>query len=222
MSGLLHLGPVPVRPDPGLWQDLRDVPSSVLADVTRDVRAAGHPLAMVAPRPGFIGPAVTVAAGSLAQWKALDSMQPGDVLVIACDGRRYCAEFGAVFAAIAQARGAAAIITDGLLRDRAEIAALNIPVLAAGSHPASPFDPSPGRVNLPVTLLGLTVRPGDLVAGDGDGIAIIPVESLGKLADRLPAQKAKEAALQKAIDDGQMPEALVAGLARIPVQPPLM
>lgn len=218
MTELLYLGSRLTRPDPALWQALRHVPTSVLADTTREVGVAGHPLGMVTPRPAFIGPAVTVAAGSLAQWKALEDVQAGDVLVIACGGRRDCAEFGAVFAAIAQARGVAAIITDGLLRDLEEIAALVLPVLAAEAHPASPFDPTPGSINLPITLSGLTVRPGDLIAGDGDGIAVVPLESLRKVAERLPAQKQKEAALQKAMATGILPDALMAGLARISVQ----
>lgn len=218
MTGLLNLGPTLPRPETALWRALRDVPTSVLADATREVGVAGHPLSMVAPRPAFIGPAIPISAGSLAQWKALEHVQPGDVLVIACGDRRDRAEFGAVFAAIAQARGVAAIITDGLLRDREEIAELSVPVLAAGSHPASPFDPAPGSVNLPVTLCSLTIRPGDIVAGDADGIAVIPCESLGKLTERLPAQKQKEAALQKAMANGILPDALVAGLARMPVQ----
>lgn len=173
---------------------------------------------MVAPRPAFIGPAIPISAGSLAQWKALELVQPGDVLVIACGGRRDRAEFGAVFAAIAQARGVAAIITDGLLRDRDEIAELALPVMAAGAHPAFPFDPAPGRVNLTIALSGVSIRSGDLVAGDGDGIAAIPPESLGTLAERLPVQKQKEAALQKAMATGILPDALVTGLARIAVQ----
>lgn len=218
MTGLLNLGPTLPRPDTALWRALRDVPTSVLADATREVGVAGHPLSMVAPRPAFIGPAIPISAGSLAQWKALEHVQPGDVLVIACGDRRDRAEFGAVFAAIAQARGVAAIITDGLLRDREEIAELALPVMAAGAHPTSPFDPAPGSVNLPITLSGLSIRSGDLVAGDGDGIAVIPPESLGKLAERLPAQKQKEAALQKAMATGILPDALVTGLARIAVQ----
>lgn len=218
MSGLLRLASDIERPVAAAWQELRGVATSVLGDTTREVRVAGWPLSMVAPRPSFIGPVVTIGAGSLAQWKALELARPGDVLVIACGGRRDRAEFGAVFAGIAQARGIAGIVTDGLLRDRDEIAALSMPVMAAGAHPSSPFDPATGSVGGVIELAGLTIRPGDLLAGDGDGIAVVPAACLAKVCARLPAQHGKEASLLHAMREGLLPSALVEGLARIPVQ----
>lgn len=107
--------------------DLAVVPTALIADCDRAPMAIGAPMACMSKRSRFAGEVLTIRAGSLAQWKALELAQPGQVLVISCDGRRDRAEFGAVFVQVALDKGIAAIVTDGLLRDRDEIASLELP-----------------------------------------------------------------------------------------------
>ena len=47
---------------------------------------------------------------------------------------------------------------------------------AQNPTPNSPFKDGQGEVNFPVTCGGVTVRPGDIVVGDGDGVVVIPRE----------------------------------------------
>ena len=113
--------------------------------------------------------------GMNAQKRAVEQIRPGEVLVI--DARREPAAgtIGDILALRAQARGAAGIVTDGAIRDAARLAALEIPTYHAAVHPAVL-----GRRHVPwecgvtVACAGVTVQPGDLVVGDGDGVVVLP------------------------------------------------
>lgn len=218
--GSLVLGESFSRTPDALLQPLAGIPTSVLADADRAVYALGGPLRASSSATSFVGTALTVGAGSMAHWKALDLAVAGDVIVICSGDRRDCSEFGAVFVGIAKARGVAAIVTDGLLRDAEEIEHLGLPVFACGNHPFSPFDPAEGSVGLPVLLSGVPIEPGDVVAGDRDGIVVLPAGKLAYLAERVSRQVERESALQQAAGlGGALPEKLLAGLARIPTRP---
>jgi regulator of RNase E activity RraA/2-keto-4-pentenoate hydratase/2-oxohepta-3-ene-1,7-dioic acid hydratase in catechol pathway len=113
--------------------------------------------------------------GMNAQKQAIEQIRPGEVLVI--DARRdtTAGTIGDILALRAQTRGAAGIITDGAIRDAARLAALDIPTYHAAVHPAVL-----GRRHVPwecggtVACAGVTVQPGDLVVGDGDGVVVVP------------------------------------------------
>lgn len=205
------------RPSRRISEALLGVATSVLADASPAVRAHGDPLRLWSAAARFAGPAFPVAAGSLAQWKALELAEPGDVLVIACGARRPQAEFGGVYVAIAEAKGIAAIVTDGLLRDVDDIRGRSIPVFACGAHPSSPADPEAGTVGLPIRFGGGVVAAGDMVVGDRDGVAILPGGELESILSQLPRQLQKEEAL-KAAGDGKLPERLLKALSGVPTR----
>lgn len=199
------------------WRALRDVPTSLLADAHRSVRSIGTPLRAWSS-PIFVGSALPVYAGSLAQWKALDLAQPGDVLAIACGSRRTQSEFGEIFVGLAKKKGVAAIVTDGLLRDAAEIEAIGLPVFACGTHPYSPADPNPGSIGCKIDFAGVEIACGDVIVGDRDGLAILPADQLDAILERTTLQAQREADLKRFVDgDGSLPPKLRERLAQIPV-----
>jgi 2-keto-4-pentenoate hydratase/2-oxohepta-3-ene-1,7-dioic acid hydratase in catechol pathway/regulator of RNase E activity RraA len=113
--------------------------------------------------------------GMNAQKRAIEEIRPDDVLVIEARGESTAGTIGDILALRAQCRGAAGIVTDGAIRDSAAIAALDIPVFYAAVHPAVL-----GRRHVPwetgvtVACAGVTVQPGDILAGDADGVVVIP------------------------------------------------
>ena len=113
--------------------------------------------------------------GMNAQKQAVEQIRPGEVLVIDARGETTAGTIGDILALRAQTRGAAGIVTDGAIRDAARLAALDIPTYHAAVHPAVL-----GRRHVPwecgvtVACAGVTVQPGDLVVGDGDGVVVLP------------------------------------------------
>ena len=104
----------------------------------------------------------------------IDSLQPGDVVVLCGPGDR-AALWGELFSAASRARGARGAVIDGLMRDQERVAQLDFAVYARGSQPSD----SLGRVSLqapgsPVVVGGVRVSDGDLVVADVDGVVAVP------------------------------------------------
>ncbi len=106
---------------------------------------------------------------------AIDSLQPGNVGVVATGGVANAAYWGELFSNAALGRGARGMVLDGYHRDTRKILDLGYPVFSTG---ARPFDAA-GRTrcidfDVPVVCGGVKVHPGDIVFAEIDGIAVIP------------------------------------------------
>src|SRR5260221_12909767 len=120
---------------------------------------------------------------------ALDSILPGEVVIVSTAGSLRNAPWGELLSTAARARGARGAVIDGLVRDVKKIEELGFPVFAAGIKPVD----SRGRgvvidYNVPVDCGGVLVSPGDLVFADYDGVVVIPAEVLPD-AIRLATEK---------------------------------
>jgi 4-hydroxy-4-methyl-2-oxoglutarate aldolase len=109
---------------------------------------------------------------------------------------------GDLVAGMARNKGVAAIVTDGMVRDRAGIVAVGMPVFCRGVTPNSCVRSGPGTVGLPVVAGGVPVHPGDLVLGDLDGVVVVPREELGAVAARVAAIRVAEQAAEAWVRDG--------------------
>lgn len=105
----------------------------------------------------------------------VDSLRPGDVAVLDCS-RKPVAAWGELFSTAATGRGARGALIDGYLRDISKIDALGrFPIYGRGARPTD----SLGRVairewDIPVSVYGLTIHPGDLIVCDADGVVAVP------------------------------------------------
>ncbi len=108
----------------------------------------------------------------------VDDLKADDVVMLACNGPTdRIAPWGELLSTACVARGAAGCVTDGLVRDVRQIREMRFPVFAGGIGPLD----TKGRARMvesdvPVQCAGVTVRPGDLVFGDVDGVVVIPRE----------------------------------------------
>jgi regulator of RNase E activity RraA len=106
----------------------------------------------------------------------IDDLKPGDVAVLACGGpTETIAPWGELLTTASRARGAVGAVTDGLVRDARTIARMQFPVFHGGYRPLD----SRGRGKMvardtEIVCAGVTVRSGDLVFGDQDGVVVIP------------------------------------------------
>src|SRR5699024_9947970 len=74
-------------------------------------------------------------------------------------------------------RDLAGIVLNAAIRDFAAIHRDNFPVYASGVTHRGPYKDGPGEINVPISLNGMIIEPGDLVLGDEDGILCIPLAS---------------------------------------------
>ena len=150
--------------------------------------------------------------------RALLAIEPGDVLVIRVAGRGH-APVGAVTAHSAIAMGAAGIVVDGPVTDQAALIELQdqLPVFSTGLTArttkrsgalAGEPDAAQGRA---IEIAGVTVRPGDLVLGDAQGVLILPPEGPGEdVLEAALASDAAEPALVARIASGEPLASIIA------------
>ena len=131
---------------------------------------------------------------------AFFGVAPGDVIVVDTSDSNLTAVLGDLISTKARHRGIAGFVVDGLVRDIEAIAELEgFPVFARGVTPIGPLHRGPGELNYPIAAGGIVVHPGDLVVGDGNGIVVVPRESMQDVLDRLRDRAALEAEYHAAV-----------------------
>jgi 4-hydroxy-4-methyl-2-oxoglutarate aldolase len=158
------------------------------------------------PSARISGPAYTVQGApgdNLALHHALTAAAPGEVIVLAVGGERRIAHCGEIVAIAALERGLAGIVLDGAIRDRAELAALGFPVFFSGTSPRGPGKIGPGALGVPVELGGVSIRPGDLVCADADGVAVVAAADAEAVQAAVAALEAREHELVAGIRGGR-------------------
>jgi 4-hydroxy-4-methyl-2-oxoglutarate aldolase len=202
---LLEIAKAVSRPDRRLVEAFHRTPTSFIVDAMGGKGALDWRIKPVGvPRP-FAGVALSCHCGpadNLALCAAVAQCGPGDVLVAATDGFCGSSVVGDLLLGIAKNRGAAAFITDGLVRDQNDIEALDFPCYAMGATPNSPARNGPGSVGLPVNCGGMLIASGDIVIGDRDGVVVVPAAQIEATLISLEKVRQAEAAMLAKVKGG--------------------
>jgi regulator of RNase E activity RraA len=177
-----------IRPPKKLIEGFLNLATSTIGNVLDDMNIQGiiPNIKPVAPGFKFVGGAFTVkeTTGAFGTYtnedfklgQVIDAAQEGDVIVID-NGGNQVSTWGGIASFAAKMRGVAGLVVDGGVRDLDEIIEFQFPVFSRHVVPTS------GKrrikvlsMNTVVTIDGITVRPGDIMVGDGTGIACIPIE----------------------------------------------
>ena len=159
------------------------------------LQAMSHEIRSLSPGVRVAGPALTVwtrGGDNLAPWMAIEVAERGDIIVIATDSHRDSSTIGDLFAAAARNRGVVGIVTDGLCRDAAGIRETGVATFAAGLMPAAPEKRGPGEIGGEIRCGGVTVRSGDIVVADEDGVVVVPGERIDQVIEGLANVRTKE------------------------------
>ncbi|TBU74016.1 RraA family protein [Phytopseudomonas daroniae] len=125
---------------------------------------------------------------------ALIASQPGDVLVVANRGEQGCACWGELRTLAAKIKGLAGVVIDGPVTDIRALRALGLPIFCDGvSAYTTRSIGEHGAVNVPVTLRGVSVQPGNLLIADDDGIYVLEAQQASQLLPRLQNKEAADA-----------------------------
>ena len=119
----------------------------------------------------LVGTALTVKVrpgDNLLIYKAMTLLQPGHVLVVDAQGDTHNAVIGELVKLYAQQRGCVGFVIDGAIRDVASFE--DTPCYARAVVHCGPYKSGPGEINVPVSIGGMLIQPGDLVVGDEDGL----------------------------------------------------
>jgi 4-hydroxy-4-methyl-2-oxoglutarate aldolase len=147
------------------------------------------------PGARFAGPAFAVrcpVGDNLAVHAGVAQAPPGAVLAVTVAGDVSRGYWGEVLATAAQAAGIVALVIDGTVRDLERLAALEFPVFARGHSLPGASKAGPGEIGGTIALGDVTVRTGDWLAGDADGVVAVSPEALDDVIAAARAREAKE------------------------------
>lgn len=172
-------------------------------------------------RVGFVGPhlrpiqhdvkvagsAVTVLShpgDNIMIHAAVEVCSAGDVLVVANTAPSSHGMFGDLLATSLMARGVRGLVIDAGVRDTADLREMGFPVWSQHVSCQGTVKNTPGSVNVPVVLGGITVQPGDVVCADDDGVVVVPRLDAQWALDQSQARLAKEAAMRQRLEAGEL------------------
>lgn len=195
------------RPDRDVVSAFESIPSSIASDVTGNVGLAmDSGIKPIYSGVETAGTALTVKAApgdNLIIHKAITMAEPGDLLVIDANGYVETGHAGELMCASCKAHDLAGIVIDGAIRDRRDIAEMEFPVYARGVHPQGPLKQDPGSINVTISCGGVTVEPGDVVVGDGEGVTIVPGDEAEKILESAREKLTAEGNLRERVEDGE-------------------
>lgn len=152
-----------------------------------------------------VGKAVTVQtfAGDWAKTvEAIDVAEKGDIIVI-YNGSSHVAPWGELATLSSMNKGIAGVVIDGAVRDVDDIRPLNFPVFASSVMPNAGEPKGFGEINAEIQCGGQTVRPGDIIAADDNGVVVIPGERAYEIARRAVEVEKNEQRIREEIKRGK-------------------
>jgi len=153
------------------------------------------------------GTAITVVCwpgDNLMLHAAVEQCRDGDVLVLTTTSPCSDGLFGELLATSMAARGVRGLVTTTGVRDVAELRAMGFPVWSAAVSAQGTVKETVGAVNVPVTVGGQIVRPGDVIVADDDGVVCVPRAQAGVAADASAARLAKEEVSRSKLAAGEL------------------
>jgi 4-hydroxy-4-methyl-2-oxoglutarate aldolase len=194
------------------------------ADPAKAAELAGFGVATVHEaigRAGYLGPsirpvhlgsrvggtAVTVVCwpgDNLMVHAAVEQCRPGDILVVTTTSPCSDGAFGELLATAAQYRGVRGLVTTGGVRDVSQLHDMQFPVFSAAVSAQGTVKATAGAVNVPISINGQAITPGDVVVADDDGVVVVARAAVDEALAAARARTDREDAARTAFGNGEL------------------
>jgi len=195
------------RADPATVDALGDVGTATVHEAIGRVGYVGPHLQPIQQGTRVSGSAVTVSShpgDNMMIHAAVEACQPGDILVVTNTAPSTHGMFGDLLATSLMARGVRGLVIDAGVRDTMDLRSMGFPVWTRHVSCQGTVKNSPGSVNVPVVLGGVTVQPGDVICADDDGVVVVERADADWALEQSNARLAKEATMRATLESGEL------------------
>ena len=178
-----------------VFAELAELGSATVHEAVGRSQVVDVDLVQVIPGSRAAGPARTVRCGqddNLMVHAAVAEAEPGEVLVLTMPEPRPVALVGDLLATQMKGRGIAAVLVDAAVRDVEELRELGLPIWARWVRVRGADKKVPGSIGEPVEVGGATIRQGDIVVLDADGVVVVEQERVDEVSAAARERGAKE------------------------------
>ena len=134
---------------------------------------------------------------------AVANAPPGSIIVATVGGYLSAGAWGEILTEAARTRGIAGLVIDGAVRDIDAIEALRFPVFSRGLAIGSCTKERAGQLDGPIQLGGATVRSGDLIFGNADGVVVVEQERIEEVYEAAVRRRDRESEIIMKLREGR-------------------
>lgn len=164
-----------------------------LMPIQQDVRVAGTAVTVLV-HPG----------DNLMIHAAIEVCRDGDIVVVATTSPSTQALFGDLLASSMQARGVRGLVIDSAVRDTSDLREMGFPVWTRHISCQGPVKATPGSVNIPISIDGVAIAPGDVICADDDGVVAVERSEAEWALDQSLARLAREETARARLMAGEL------------------
>ena len=147
------------------------------------------------------GPVDAVNPGTVGDY--VDDMKPGEIAVLDNGGREDCTVWGDILTQVAHTHGLGGTVIDGPCRDVHLCLELGYPIYSRSYSMKTGKDRvEVNATQVPVSIGGARVRPGDILIGDADGVVVLPRELEDRILEVAEQIHEAEEAIRKLVAEG--------------------
>jgi 4-hydroxy-4-methyl-2-oxoglutarate aldolase len=191
----------------GAYEQLAELGSATVYEAGGRRGYIDADLIEVLPGSRVAGPARTVLCGqddNLMVHAVMAEVEPGEVIVLSMPVPQPVALVGELLATQAKAHGAAAVLVDAAVRDVEALSELGLPIWARWVRVKGATKNVAGTIGEPVQVGGATIRLGDVVVLDADGVAIVEAERVDEVLTAAREREEKERIKRAALQAGEL------------------